>query len=81
MSTNIENILKKHFPNAEISLLGEGCALKLRIVSEDFLNLSRLKRQQSVYAVLGPFIQSGEIHALTIETYTIEEWSQKTKGA
>jgi acid stress-induced BolA-like protein IbaG/YrbA len=35
-----------------------------------------IKQHQQVYSALGNMMQ-GEIHALSIKTYTPDEWSQK----
>jgi acid stress-induced BolA-like protein IbaG/YrbA len=44
------------------------------VVSPRFEGQTRLSRQQMVYAVLQPEIQSGQIHALSLRTLTPAEW-------
>lgn len=46
------------------------------IVSDEIAALSRLKQQQTVYAPLMDYFASGEIHALTIKTFTKENGSE-----
>ena len=46
------------------------------IVSDVFKGQSMIKQHQQVYSALGKMMQ-GEIHALSIKTYTPDEWSQK----
>ena len=46
------------------------------IVSDVFNGQSMIKQHQQVYSALGNMMQ-GEIHALSIKTYTPDEWSQK----
>ncbi len=46
---------------------------KVVLVSEQFVGLSRVKRQQMVYATLGELM--GQFHALAQHTYTPEEWA------
>ena len=48
----------------------EGNRLSIVIVSACFEALNRVKRQQKVYAALDSYITSGEIHAVTMKTYT-----------
>lgn len=48
---------------------------KLTLVSEDFVDLSRVKRQQAVYKVLSELMP--QFHALALHTYTPEEWLSK----
>jgi len=46
---------------------------KLVLVSEDFNNLSKVRRQQAVYKVLKELMP--QFHALGLHTYTPEEWA------
>ncbi|MBO1922910.1 BolA family transcriptional regulator [Thiomicrorhabdus sp. 6S3-12] len=48
---------------------------KLTLVSEDFVDLTRVKRQQAVYKVLSDLMP--QFHALALHTYTPEEWMAK----
>ena len=45
----------------------------MKIVSDDFINKSLIKRHQLIYSILSQFIQK-EIHAVILKTYTIEEF-------
>ncbi len=47
---------------------------KVVLVTEQFAGLSRVKRQQLVYATVGELM--GQFHALAQHTYTPEEWAQ-----
>ena len=47
---------------------------KLVIVSNNFRDLSRLKRHQNIYTALKPVM--GKIHALSIQAFTIEEYNK-----
>ena len=47
--------------------------LAVEIVSDVFEGLSRVKRQQLVYKALNERIESGEIHAVSMRTYSPEE--------
>ena len=44
------------------------------VVSDEIAALSKLKQQQTIYAPLMTYFQTGEIHALTIKTYTTAKW-------
>jgi len=46
------------------------------IVSPAFEGASRIKRHQMVYATLGARM-GGEIHAMSIQTLTPAEWSER----
>ncbi|MDM8558648.1 BolA/IbaG family iron-sulfur metabolism protein [Candidatus Parabeggiatoa sp. HSG14] len=44
------------------------------VICEDFVDKTTVKQHQMVYATLGNTIQSNEIHALSLKTYTPQEW-------
>jgi acid stress-induced BolA-like protein IbaG/YrbA len=44
------------------------------VISEAFVGKTSIKRHQMVFATLGDKIQSNEIHALSLKTYTPEQW-------
>ena len=50
-----------------------GGHFRATIVSERFAGLSRVERQRLVYAALAAEMKS-EIHALSLRTFTPEEW-------
>ncbi len=77
---NNEEIEKKlsviegvHFVKVE----GDGYHYHLTIVSDTFVGKSRVARQQWVYAQLKEYITSGRLHALTMKTWTQEEWGKQ----
>ena len=49
------------------------------IVSERFAGLNRVKAQQLVYAQMGEWM-GREIHALSMQTFTPENWAQHESG-
>ena len=59
-----------------IEILGEdGAHFEGTIVSRLFEGLNRVKQHQLVFDALGDKMKS-EIHALSMKTYTPNEWSQ-----
>ncbi len=56
---------------------GDGVHFEALIVSNAFEGLSRVKRHQLVYSSLGDRMK-GEIHALSMRTYTPEEWNAQS---
>ena len=71
----IDAVLREKLPQCELELVAEGNKLRLKIVSNEFAGLSRVKRQQKIYALLDDRIKSGEIHAVSMITQTLEEAS------
>jgi acid stress-induced BolA-like protein IbaG/YrbA len=58
---------------------GDGYHYQLVIVSDVFVGQSTVKRQQWVYSQLKDYITSGSLHALSMKTWTKEEW-EKARG-
>lgn len=73
MIEDIRARIERAFGSAEVSVAGEGNRFELDVVSDDFEGLSRVKRQQAVYATIQDLIASGVIHAVTIKAATRAE--------
>ena len=54
------------------------------VISEQFSGKTRVQQQQAVYAALREAMTSGRLHALSLKTYTPNEWQalkmNKTNG-
>ena len=50
------------------------------IVSPAFEGLRLIKRHQAVYGTLGGRIQTDEVHALSMKTYTPAEWAAQPEA-
>ncbi len=60
--------------HAEVT--GDGYHFQVTLVSPHFEGLSRIKREQWVYTQLGDWITSGQLHAITMKTWTVAEWEK-----
>ena len=56
-----------------LEVLGDGQHFQALVVSPAFAGKSRVQRHQLVYAALGDRMRE-EIHALSMQTLTPEEW-------
>ena len=63
-------------PCERVDVRGDGAHFEAVVVSAGFAGLSRVKRHQLVYAALGDRMRE-EIHALSMQTLTPEEWAQR----
>ena len=76
----IKELIEAGFLNShEVEVNGEGNMFDVTVVSDDFEGKSSVKKQQMVYAVVNDQIRSGEIHALSIKTFTEKEWLTASK--
>lgn len=58
-----------------LSVDGDGRHFEAVVVSDAFAGKSRIQRHQMVYQTLGERMRD-EIHALSIKTYTPQEWQK-----
>jgi acid stress-induced BolA-like protein IbaG/YrbA len=59
-----------------VAVRGDGHHFEAVIVSAAFRGQSRVQQHQRVYAALGGRM-GAEIHALSMQTYTPEDWAAK----
>ncbi|KTC82070.1 BolA family protein [Legionella cincinnatiensis] len=60
-----------------VKVEGDGYHYQITIVSDIFLNKSKVARQQWVYAQLKELITTGRLHAINMKTWTKEEWGKQ----
>lgn len=61
-----------------LSVIGDGAHFEAVVVCAAFAGKSRVQRHQMVYQTLGDRMRE-EIHALSMKTYTPEEWEESRK--
>ena len=59
-----------------VEVRGDGAHFEAVVVSPAFAGLPRVRQHQLVYAALGGRMRE-EIHALSMKTYSPEEWAQR----
>lgn len=62
-----------------LELKGDGHHWYATIVSSEFEGQRAIQRHQKVYATLGGKMDTGEVHALSMQTYTPAEWAALAK--
>lgn len=73
----IKQLIEAELPDADVIVEGnDGTHFQARIVSELFSGKTMLQQHQMVYKALGEKM-GREIHALSMQTYTPEEWQQQ----
>ena len=70
----VEQLVQQGIPDAKVLVEGEGCDLLITVVSEQFIDLALVKKQQLVMATLKEPLASGKLHAVSVKAYTPEEW-------
>ena len=73
----LKNYIASALPCTHIELEGDGQHFYATIVSAEFAGLSMIKQHQKVYAALGDRMKA-EVHALSMKTFTPEQWTAKS---
>jgi acid stress-induced BolA-like protein IbaG/YrbA len=73
----IADLLNSQLNLDEVHVSGEGNHYQIIAVSDQFDSMSRVKRQQQVYAPLADIIAQGTIHAVSIKTFTLQQWQRE----
>ncbi|QFQ32552.1 BolA family transcriptional regulator [Buchnera aphidicola (Aphis fabae)] len=76
----IISILNKKLNLEKIYVTGDNNHIKIIAVGDIFKGINEVKRQQIIYAPLIDKIIENKIHALSIKTYTKEEWKKNNKN-
>ena len=78
-NSEIKDVLMRALALEEAHVTGDGSHFQVIVVGELFAAMSRVKKQQAVYAPLMEYIADNRIHALSIKAYTPEEWQRDRK--
>ena len=70
----IKEMIEATLSTQSVAVTGDGSMFDVIVVSDDFEGKTPVKKQQMVYACVNEKITSGDIHALTIKSYTAKEW-------
>ena len=76
---DIKKVLEETLELDEIHVMGEGSHFQILAVSNSFDGMSRVKKQQMIYAPLNEHIADGTLHALSIKTFNQEQWQKDKK--
>jgi BolA protein len=75
-ATHVEVVDESHLHAGHAGARSGGGHYRALIVSERFAGLSRVKAQQLVYQAMGAWM-GREIHALSMQTFTPEDWNRR----
>lgn len=76
---DVQKMIAAGLPDCEVKVEGDGSHFEAIVIGEMFDGMSMVKKQQAVYKTLGDKITSGELHALTIKTFTPDEYAKAQK--
>lgn len=73
--SELKQLLQQGLPDAQIQVDGDGRHFDLVIISSEFIGKSKVQQQQRVYQIVNAAIADGSLHALSMKTYTPEQWA------
>ncbi|MFM9879221.1 MAG: BolA family protein [Burkholderiaceae bacterium] len=76
----LQRIIRQGLACEHLELTGDGRHWYATIVSPAFEGKRLIARHQQVYAALGQRIQTDEVHALSMKTFTPAEWKRSPNG-
>lgn len=72
----IASMLKARLALHDVKVKSEGTHFQIIAIDDRFVDMSRVKRQQFVYAPLSELIADGTIHAVSIKTFDTAQWQR-----
>ncbi|GAA6172397.1 BolA family iron metabolism protein IbaG [Colwellia sp. KU-HH00111] len=73
---DIEKLINDALTLDELHVKFDGSQCSVVAVADMFEDLSRVKRQQVVFAALADAIKDGSIHAVTVKTFSKAQWQR-----
>ena len=73
----LQQLISAGLPCDVCQLEGDGRHWYATIVSASFEGKRLIQRHQQVYATLGSRMQTDEVHALSMKTFTPAEWAKQ----
>ena len=72
----IRELIEQGLEQSEVRVSGDGRHFDAVVICDAFSGKSMLEQHRMVYAVLGDRFDTDAVHALSIKTYTREEWDR-----
>jgi len=73
----LASLLKSELTLADVKVKSEGSHFQIIAVDNRFDEMTRVKKQQLIYKPLSDKIADGTMHAITIKTFTEEQWKRE----
>lgn len=70
----LEKIIKEAFADGHVEVTGDGRHFSAIVVSQAFSGKNMIAQHRLVYAALGDRFDTEAVHALSLKTYTPEQW-------
>ena len=75
----LKTLIEAAFSGGHVEVTGDGRHFSAIVVSESFAGKTPIAQHRMVYSALGDRFDTEVVHALSLKTYTPEQW-QALKG-
>jgi len=75
----IKRRIEEAIPGSAVRVEGDGRHFQAVVVSTVFAGKSRLQQHRVVYDALGSSFDTEALHALSVKTYTPEQWATASR--
>lgn len=72
----IKQLIETGLPGAEAQVDGDGAHFNAIVIYPQFADKTRVQKQQLVYNTVRSQLMDGSLHALSIKTFTPDEWKE-----
>ena len=67
-NNQIQKIIGSYLDDvSDISINGQDCNFSVKVVSNDFINMSTLDRHKKIMKLFANLLQSGDLHAISLD--------------
>ena len=73
----VKRLIEAGLNDCQATVTGDGSHFEAHIVCPAFAGKSLIEQQRMVYDTVNAEIASGRLHALSIKTYTPEQWADR----
>ena len=70
----LKSLIEAAFSDGHVEVTGDGRHFWATVVSESFAGKNMIAQHRMVYAALGDRFETEAVHALSLKTYTPEQW-------
>jgi acid stress-induced BolA-like protein IbaG/YrbA len=71
----VQGLIERGMPGCQAHVMGDGRHFSAVVVSPEFAHKTPLQKQRLVMATVKAELANDQLHALSIKTFTPEEWA------
>lgn len=76
----VGQLIEQGLDGATAEVTGDGRHFDAIVISDRFEGKNRVQRHRMVFGAVQEYLNDDAIHALSLQTYTPEDWAQRQAG-